>query len=199
MRSTNPWVSRWSAMSTRASTRRAPMPRVSPGVPAVPVASRSLTWKIFTAPSAGRCAFRVAIPSGWACSASSRRAAASWCRSSAPSGSTMITACPVTSRSSLVVNVTGVGQHQVLQVLGLFGGQGLAVVGDDPGLRPVQHPLFQGVQGGREGTGHGAGVGDPDTGGAARDPQRGGDLRRRPVRRRLRGCSGRPGRGRRPR
>ena len=91
-------------MSTRASTRRAPIPLRSPGVPAVPVASRSLTWKIFTAPSAGRCAFSVAIPSGPGCIRSSRRAAASWCRSSAPSGSTMITACPVTSRSSVVVN-----------------------------------------------------------------------------------------------
>jgi hypothetical protein len=51
------------------------MPVLSPGVPAVPVASRSVTWKIFTAPSAGSCAVRVAIPSGSGCIRRSRRAA----------------------------------------------------------------------------------------------------------------------------
>ena len=89
-------------MSTQASTRRALIPRGSVGLPAVPVASRSLSWKIFTAPSAGRVARRQAIASGNAVNARARRAAACSCRSAAPSGSTVITARPVSSRSSPV-------------------------------------------------------------------------------------------------
>ena len=128
-------------MSTRASTRRAPIPRVSPGVPAVPVASRSLTWKIFTAPSAGRYAFSVAIPSGRGCSRSSRRAAASWCRFSRAVGVDDDHRLPGDVPQFAGGQVTGAGQHQVLQVLGLFRGQRCAVLGDHPGLRPVQHPV----------------------------------------------------------
>ena len=59
----------------------------------------------------------------------------------------------------------------------LSWGQGLAVVGDHPGLHLIQHPGFQGVQGGREGAGHFLGVPDPVPGGFGGDPQRGGDLR----------------------
>ncbi len=66
--------------------------------------------------------------------------------------------------------VAGAGEDEVLHGDGVFGGQGLAVVGDDPGFGPVQGSVFEGVQGGGQVTGHGLGVPDPDTGGDGGDP-----------------------------
>ena len=73
--------------------------------------------------------------------------------------------------------VTGGGQHQVLHGFGVFGGEGFAVVGDDPGFHLVEHALLEGVQGGGEDPGHFLGVPDPVPGGLGGDPQCGGDLR----------------------